>query len=141
MFYKFFQTVRVRETASQTDEWTQYEGEDRQAAIDAAIEADGYLTDSERKAGNYTEVREFWLEKPYEELDEYEKCDALCSCHNLVAFTGDVQDKEVNTPTRLAEEAGVSLATVYNRARELGRLPTIEELQKRKSTGRPRKYF
>ncbi len=39
----------------------------------------------------------------------------------------------------LAKEAGVSVATIYNRAKELGRFPTVEEAQAKK-TGRKSKY-
>lgn len=40
----------------------------------------------------------------------------------------------------LAAEAGVSVATVYNYAKRLGRLPTAEELKAGVKIGRPRKY-
>lgn len=40
----------------------------------------------------------------------------------------------------LATEAGVSVATVYNYANRLGRLPTVEELKAGVKIGRPRKY-
>ena len=40
----------------------------------------------------------------------------------------------------LAERVGVSVATVYNRAKKLGRLPTEEELRVAAKRGRPAKY-
>lgn len=43
------------------------------------------------------------------------------------------------TVKELAELANVSMTTVYKRAKELGRLPTVEELKPRKH-GRPQKY-
>ncbi|MCD8371814.1 MAG: helix-turn-helix domain-containing protein [Clostridia bacterium] len=132
---KFYQTISVRER----DEFTEYEGYDKQAAIDKAISVDGHLTPTGRKHG-YTEVREFNIEKPYAEMDEDEQCDIICGGYNLISFN-EVSDEKLDTPDRLAEAAGVSVSTVYNRAKELGRLPTLEELQKRKSTGRPRKYL
>lgn len=46
----------------------------------------------------------------------------------------------LSRPSEIAKAAGVSVATVYNRAKELGRFPTVEEARTRKS-GRPRKYF
>ena len=45
-----------------------------------------------------------------------------------------------DSPAFIAQAAGCSVATVYNRAKELGRLPTVEECQKRAQSGRPRKY-
>ena len=42
----------------------------------------------------------------------------------------------------IAKACGKSVRTVYRRARELGRLPTLEEMKEpRPKTGRPRKYF
>ena len=42
----------------------------------------------------------------------------------------------------IAKACGKSVRTVYRRARELGRLPTLEEMKApRPKTGRPRKYF
>lgn len=43
------------------------------------------------------------------------------------------------TASEIAKIAGVCVATVYSRAKELGRMPTIEEI-KVKKLGRPRKY-
>ena len=43
------------------------------------------------------------------------------------------------TVSELAAEAGVSVPTVYYRARKLGRLPTVEELTNTHA-GRPKKY-
>lgn len=40
----------------------------------------------------------------------------------------------------LAAQAGVSIATVYNYAKRLGRLPTVEELKTGVKIGRPTKY-
>lgn len=51
-------------------------------------------------------------------------------------------EKRIPTPQSaadIAKKAGVSLATVYNRAKKLRRLPTVEEAKMRES-GRPRKY-
>lgn len=43
------------------------------------------------------------------------------------------------TAQELATLAKVSVTTVYKRAKELGRLPTLDELKKRKH-GRPQKW-
>lgn len=52
------------------------------------------------------------------------------------------QEKEVKmTVKELAEEANVTQRRVYQLAKELGRLPTVEELKERKGKrGRPKKY-
>lgn len=46
------------------------------------------------------------------------------------------------SPSAIAAEAGVSVATIYNYAKTLGRLPTIEEVKNwpRKKSGRKPKY-
>lgn len=41
----------------------------------------------------------------------------------------------------LAQASGVSVTTVYNYAKKLGRLPTVEELKAGKKNGRPKKYI
>lgn len=53
----------------------------------------------------------------------------------------DVVDKldEALSPSQLASAAGVSLATVYNLAKRLGRLPTVAELKAPRRPG-PKKY-
>ena len=43
------------------------------------------------------------------------------------------------TVKEIAAAAGVSVQTVYNRIKELGRIPTVEEC-KTKRLGRPPKY-
>lgn len=43
------------------------------------------------------------------------------------------------TAKEIAQAAGVSTATVYKRAKQLGRLPTVEEV-KNSRNGRPEKY-
>lgn len=43
------------------------------------------------------------------------------------------------TVKEIAQAAGVSEATVYKRAKQLGRMPTVEEVKERKN-GRPCKY-
>lgn len=43
------------------------------------------------------------------------------------------------TIKELAEATGRSKVAIYKTARQLGRLPTVEEVLKRKA-GRPRKY-
>ena len=43
------------------------------------------------------------------------------------------------TAKEIAQAAGVSAATVYKRAKQLGRLPTVEEVQNTRK-GRPKKY-
>lgn len=45
----------------------------------------------------------------------------------------------VTSPSDIAREAGVSIATVYNHAKKLGRLPTVAEIKASKP-GRPKKY-
>lgn len=53
------------------------------------------------------------------------------------------QDKKSTAPTavkELAAKANVSVATVYNYAKRLGRLPTVEELLNGRKRGRPTKY-
>ena len=54
-------------------------------------------------------------------------------------YLADQLVRPINSPSFLAKEAGVSVATVYKHAKRLGRLPTLEELKNTK-TGRPRKY-
>lgn len=46
------------------------------------------------------------------------------------------------SPSVIASQAGVSVATIYNYAKTLGRLPTIEEARNwpRKKSGRKPKY-
>lgn len=45
------------------------------------------------------------------------------------------------TVQELAEKANVSERRVYQLAKELGRLPTVEEIESRKGKrGRPKKY-
>lgn len=46
------------------------------------------------------------------------------------------------SPSDIAKRSGVSVATVYNIAKKLGRMPTIDEVKNRqlKKGGRPRKY-
>ena len=45
------------------------------------------------------------------------------------------------TPKEIAEKANVSEARVYQIAKQLGRLPTVEEIEARKGKrGRPKKY-
>lgn len=51
----------------------------------------------------------------------------------------EVQSSELSVQY-LAEKSGKSKPTIYNLARKLGRLPTLEELNNQKQ-GRPRKYF
>lgn len=41
---------------------------------------------------------------------------------------------------QLRKETGVSRATIYRRAKILGRFPTAEELLEKKKKGQPRKY-
>lgn len=43
------------------------------------------------------------------------------------------------TAKEIAQAAGVSTATVYKRAKQLGRLPTVEEVKNARN-GRPKKY-
>lgn len=43
------------------------------------------------------------------------------------------------TIKEIAETANVSISTVYRRAKELGRLPRVEEIKKKK-VGAPFKY-
>lgn len=50
------------------------------------------------------------------------------------------ENKAPSAVRSLATEAGVSVATVYNYAKRLGRLPTVEELKKGVKIGRPTKY-
>lgn len=40
----------------------------------------------------------------------------------------------------IAEKSGKSTATIYNYAKRLGRLPTVEEAKKGVPMGRPPKY-
>lgn len=45
------------------------------------------------------------------------------------------------TVKELAEETGVTEARVYQLAKKLGRLPTVDEIESRKGKrGRPKKY-
>ena len=45
------------------------------------------------------------------------------------------------TPKEIAEKANVSEARVYQIAKQLGRLPTVAEIEERKGKrGRPKKY-
>ena len=45
------------------------------------------------------------------------------------------------TPKEIAEKTNVSQARVYQLAKKLGRLPTVEEIEARKGKkGRPAKY-
>ena len=45
------------------------------------------------------------------------------------------------TPKEIAEKANVSVARVYQIAKQIGRLPTIDEVKSRKGKmGRPKKY-
>lgn len=45
------------------------------------------------------------------------------------------------TPSFIAKQSGLSVATIYNYAKRLGRLPTVEEaLKMRKKAGAPKKY-
>lgn len=45
------------------------------------------------------------------------------------------------TPKELAEKTNVTEARVYQIAKKLGRLPTVEEINERKGKrGRPKKY-
>lgn len=46
---------------------------------------------------------------------------------------------EERTVQLLSEESGKSKTTIYNLAKKLGRLPTVEELNNQKK-GRPKKY-
>lgn len=48
--------------------------------------------------------------------------------------------KELSKIEELALKSGKSRPTIYYHAKKLGRLPTLEELQNAKRTGRPRKY-
>ena len=48
--------------------------------------------------------------------------------------------RETHTARQLAEAAGVSVTTVYNYAKRLGRLPTHAELMNGRKNGRPLKY-
>lgn len=48
--------------------------------------------------------------------------------------------RETHTARQLAEAAGVSVTTVYNYAKRLGRLPTHTELVNGRKNGRPLKY-
>jgi predicted transcriptional regulator len=52
------------------------------------------------------------------------------------------QEKEVKmTVQELAEKTNVTEARVYQIAKQLGRLPTIDEIESRKGKrGRPKKY-
>ena len=50
------------------------------------------------------------------------------------------ENKAPSAVKALAAEAGVSTATVYNYAKRLGRLPTVEELKAGVKIGRPTKY-
>jgi predicted transcriptional regulator len=52
------------------------------------------------------------------------------------------QEKEVKmTVQELAEKTNVTEARVYQIAKQLGRLPTVEEIESRKGKrGRPKKY-
>lgn len=52
------------------------------------------------------------------------------------------QEKEVKmTVQELAKETNVTEARVYQIAKQLGRLPTVEEIESRKGKrGRPKKY-
>jgi sugar-specific transcriptional regulator TrmB len=52
------------------------------------------------------------------------------------------QEREVKmTPKEIAEKANLSEARVYQIAKKLGRLPTVEEIESRKGKrGRPQKY-
>lgn len=46
------------------------------------------------------------------------------------------------TVQEIAEKANVSVRRVYHIAKELGRLPTVAEVEARKGKrGRPQKYF
>lgn len=40
----------------------------------------------------------------------------------------------------IAEKSGKSIATIYNYAKRLGRLPTVEEAKRGLPIGRPPKY-
>lgn len=45
------------------------------------------------------------------------------------------------TPKEIAEKANVTERRVYQLAKKLGRLPTVEEIESRKGKrGRPKKY-
>lgn len=45
------------------------------------------------------------------------------------------------TPKEIAEKANVTERRVYQLAKKLGRLPTVEEIESRKDKrGRPKKY-
>ena len=48
-------------------------------------------------------------------------------------------DAPTMRPSQIAQAAGVSIATVYRHAKNLGRFPTVEEIRNSKM-GRPRKY-
>ena len=53
------------------------------------------------------------------------------------------QNEKSSAPTavkELAAAANVSVATVYNYAKRLGRLPTVDELKNGRKKGRPTKY-
>lgn len=59
------------------------------------------------------------------------------------ASENDIDKPNTESTTKkiisIAKEAGVSVTTIYNRARKLGRLPTVEEA-KAQRTGRKSKY-
>ena len=54
----------------------------------------------------------------------------------------EIKKEKQLTPSVLASKTGVSVATIYNYAKSLGRLPTIEEVKNwpRKKSGRKPKY-
>lgn len=55
---------------------------------------------------------------------------------------GGIMEEKKLSIEEIAKACGKSVRTVYRRARELGRLPTLEEMKEpRPKTGRPRKYF
>jgi predicted transcriptional regulator len=52
----------------------------------------------------------------------------------------DIIKNEKPTVQELMKKTGRSKATIYNIAKKLGRLPTVEEILNQPPVGRPRKY-
>ena len=51
-----------------------------------------------------------------------------------------MSEKPLSPIEELIKKTGRSKTTIYRYAQKLGRLPTVEELNKQKKSGRPRKY-
>ena len=97
------------------------------ACLDKFEEYDGSLYFQKTERGTYFV------------LTESEKLEATVQEDGSVEWEMVQDDSAPSPASALADAAGVSKATVYNRAKQLGRLPTVNELKTRKC-GRKRKY-